>query len=37
MSDSGANASLDEVDEQSHLIRVTGATSLTSVDRVTNT
>jgi hypothetical protein len=37
MSDSGANASLDEVDEQSQLIRVTGAPSLTSVDRVTNT
>jgi hypothetical protein len=37
MSDSGANASLDEVDEQSHLIRVTGALSLTSVDRVTHT
>jgi hypothetical protein len=37
MSDSGGYASLDEVDEQSQLIRVTGPSSLTSVDRVTNT
>jgi hypothetical protein len=38
MSDSGANASLDEVDEQSQLIRVTGAPSpRLSPNRVTNT